>query len=206
MVMYTFSKLEEPVKVFSVGHFFVWEKKEGEKHLYRISNVDYLTYETSGTLNANDSTGDKTIDDLVPEEGIMHTFFIGVKGPVKVYLKQPLTITRWGVGAIPGYVTQESSPIEAPNPSTFTVTLPETKFAINVENPLSEQVSYKIKFVGYKYKIEDIAVIKQIDDVTGNIYYEKVGKFPSPVIKEVLQAWIRGRVPELTTKGIVTRR
>jgi len=206
MTVYVFSKIEEPVKVFSVGHFFVWEKKEGEKHLYRISNVDYLTYEVSDTLNAGDFTGDRTIDDLIPEEGIMHTFFIGVRGAVKVYLKQPLTITRWGVGAIPGYITQETSPIEAPNPATFTVVMNGTKFAINVENPTDEEVKYKIKFVGYKYKIEDIAVIKGIDDVSGNIYYEKVGKYPSPVIKEVLQAWIRGRVPELTTKGIISRR
>ncbi len=203
MVFYIFSKFEEPVKVFSVGHFFVWEKKKGEKYLYRIDNVDFLNFSVSGTLGANSKTGDQEITDLIPESEIMYGFFVGVRGPVRVYARQPLTISRWGVGAIPGYITQEISPYENPNPATFTVTFEDTRFAINVENPTNETVNYKIRFVGYKYKITELAKVVSVDPDTGAIRYEKIEQsFPSAVIQEMLRLWIRGKLPEVVTTGI----
>ena len=206
MAFYLFTKFEEPVKVFSIGHFFVWEVRPGEKRLFRITNVDYLNYVLEGELGALARTGDVTIDNLVPEENVMNTFLVGVKGPVKVYLRQPLTIAKWGVGAIPGYVTQETSPYINPNPATFTVVMHDTKFAINVENILNEKVSYSIRFTGYKYQIESLAKIKEIDPATGAVKYEKLVPFPSGIVQEVLRLWLMGKIPELTTTGISATR
>jgi len=200
MALYLFTKFEEPVKIFSIGHFFV-VKRGYNRYLYRIVNVDYLDYVVSGNLNANQQTGYNEISDLIPEEDKMYGFLIGVRGPVKVYVKQPATTLKWGVGGLPGYITQETSPYEAPNPITFTVTLKDTKLLVNVENPLSEVVSYKIRFTGYKYQIQQLAEIKKI--TSDGVQYAKTDiDFPNDVVKEVLQAWIRGKIPEVTIEGL----
>lgn len=202
-MQYIFSKFDEPVKIFSVGHFFVWEKQPGKKFMYRIDNVDLLIYDYSGQLQGGQKISDVDISTLQPTEGVMYTFFVGVLGPIKVYLKQPTVIARWGVGGYPGYVTQETSPIYAPNPATFTVVLKDTKFTISIENPTQNTVNYTIRFYGYKYAIEEVSELLEVTD-EGVIRFKKspMVKIPSSVIEEKWRAYIRGALPELITQGI----
>lgn len=190
------AKWEEPFKVFSVGHYFVYDR-----YLWRIVNIDFLKYKESGTVGANTETAYQDMTVLEPEEGQMYGFIIGVKGPVLVNVKQPLAVTKWGTAKLPvGEITEIDSPYEDPDPSTFIVTLKDKRFARRIKNPLDEEAEYKIKYVGYKYEIKPLARILALTSSGAKVQYLTTD-FPRDVIMEKVKDWLRGRIPELTTTG-----
>ena len=190
-------KWEEPFKVFSIGHYFVLRIRPF-RLLFRIDNMDHMVYRESGTVSGGSSTDYQLMTALEPEENQLYGFLIGVKGPVKLSIKQPPAVVKWGTSYTPtGEITEITSPYEKPNPATFTVTFKNNTISRAISNQLSDDATYKIVYTGYKYELLKVAEITSLKN------YRIVNPdVPEDVVKDVMSAWIRGRIPEITLEGM----
>ena len=198
--MLAFSKWEEPFKVFSIGHFFVVKKSPTEIFLYKIVNADFMRYIEKGSLAAGAYTSFEDMKALEPHEGEMYGFLIGVRGPVTLKLRQPASVSRWGVKAAPeGEITENDSDYLNPDPATFVVTMKDNTIQRQIKNNLNEEAKYKVKYVGYKYSI--IPVAKILNVATGQ-YLPRTHEVADAIIKEMITLWMRGKLPQVTLEGL----
>ena len=91
----------------------------------------------------------------------------------------PSAVARWGVKGSPvGELTYEISPAEDPNPTTIMATIHERPITVEFDNNLSVAVTPKLRFIGFKYKIEKVT-----DDIKRR---ELENKFKEGKLPEIL--------------------
>ena len=197
------TKFENLLKVFSIGHYFVWKAEENLWKVYRVNNAEGLFYVKEVTVPAGQTVtlSETDLKPLEPPSGQMYGFIIAVQGNVKVRVNQPLTTPKWGVGSLAGEITEEISSITNPNPLTFTITLKGNPISMQVENPTSVDQVARIYFIGAKYEIMEIAEIRGFTR-EGVIFRQTNPNFPTAVVREVIEMWKYGRIPEISTRAV----
>jgi len=158
-----------------------WYFKLGDKY-YHVVARDFFKYDYSfGTVSAGGESGKVTIDNLEPEKGEIYVFTLGVfqKG-VEIEVYQPPATGRFGVKNYIATVDYELSPAEEPNQSIMLVTAFGKSIAFNAKNNLPVSISPKVRFIGFKYKVEEV-----VDPVK---------------IRELERMFKEGKLPELATR------
>jgi predicted kinase len=69
-------------------------------------------------------------------------------------------------------------------------------------NPLGLEQPYAIRFLGYKYRVNQIAQIIQepSGEYTANLLTREV---PERIVDKMIEAWLEGSLPEITLKSNV---
>ena len=80
--------------------------------------------------------------------------------------------------------------------------MPENGISIQVENKTNVTQVAKIYFIGAKYEIMELAEIRGFSR-EGVIYRQTNNNFPDAVVREVIELWKYGRIPEISTKAVV---
>ena len=194
---------EKPVKVFSIDQYFVFTDANGKHYLYRVEDVDGLIYNLQGVLQPSQATGLQDLSStLVPPQGQMYAFEIGVWGYIDVILYQPSSTLRLSPQAVVSHITEDISPIEDPSPLTFTVTWPNTSLSVNIVNvnPFGLPQPYVVKFIGYKYKVNQLAQI--IQEPNGEYTLQVVSReIPEDILNKLVDDWLYGSLPEITIRA-----
>jgi len=148
MIGATVFKVLEPCYYFKMGDKF-----------YHVVSRDFLIYDKTFSSVAAGGTSDKTeVTELKPDKDEIYVFAIGVfqKG-INVHIYQPAAVARWGVKGNPvGNLTYEVSPAEDPNPATMVATIYERSITVEFENNNTVAVTPKLRFIGFKYKVEEV--------------------------------------------------
>lgn len=131
------------------------------------------------TIAPGTDTGDIEIVELTPaRDDEANIFMIGVANKVHVRLKQPPAVARWGTSFLTlGWVDNEISPFEDPNPGTTVCTMKNSPIVLNIFNPTDTALAPIVRFIGYTIKIKEIVEPKELAEVT--------------------ERWARAEIPEL---------
>jgi hypothetical protein len=134
----------------------------------------------------------------------MYAFRIGVWGYVNVTLYQPASKLKLSPSGVVSTFNQDISPIEDPSWLTFVITWPNTSMQLVVSNanPLGISQPYAIRFLGYKYRVNQIAQIIQepTGEYTANLLTREI---PERVVDKMIEAWLEGSLPEITLRSSV---
>jgi len=150
--------------------------KLGNKY-YHVVSRDFFKYDyTFSSVSAGGESGKTTIDNLEPEKGEVYVFTIGVfqKG-IEVETYQPPSTGRFGVKNYVSTIDYELSPAEDPNQCIVLVNTYGKSVAFNVKNNLDVSITPKLRFVGYKYKVEEVTDVGKIRELESLF---KEGKLP----------------------------
>lgn len=153
-----------------------WYFKLGEKY-YHVTARDFFKFDyTFSSVSAGGESGKTTIDNLEPEKGEVYVFTLGVfqKG-IEVEVYQPPATGRFGVKNYVASIDYELSPAEDPNTSIMLVTAFGKSIAFNVKNNLEVAVTPKVRFIGFKYKVEEVTDTAKISELERLF---KEGKLP----------------------------
>lgn len=193
----TYNELKLSPQFFYVGDYFALEKHDGT-YLYKVENRDPLKYIKTGKLAPGQSIREED-ETLVPPEGQIYTFLIGVKGAVRVYVYQPPAVSRFGLSTFPGWISELDSPYEDPNPMTQIFTFLGYKFSYEIKNMIEDENWYILKFIGYKYLIKEVAQIKPYERILST-------DIPEKIIREMIERYYLDKLPAITLSGIVSRK
>jgi len=168
-----------------IGQFKIlepcWYFKLGDKY-YHVVARDFFRYDyTFSSVSAGGESGKTTLDNLEPEKGEVYVFTLGVfqKG-IEVEVYQPPATGRFGVKNYVASIDYELSPAEDPNQCIMLVSTYGKSVAFNVKNNLEVAIQPKLRFVGYKYMVEEVT--------------------DPAKIKELERMFKEGKLPELATK------
>lgn len=141
-------KVLEPAYYFKMGDDF-----------YRVVSRDFMIFDKTFDEVSPGATSDKIeITELETDKDEVYVFAVGVfnKG-LNVHVYQPAAVARWGVKGSPvGNLTYDISPAEDPNPATMMATVYERTLTVEFENMNPVAVVPRLRFIGFKYKIEKI--------------------------------------------------
>jgi len=197
------TKFENLLKVFSAGHYFVYKEAENLWKLYRINNAEALFYKYEVELAPNQTVtiSEKDLSLLIPPKGQMYGFTIAVKGNVSVIISQPPAVPRFGAGSVAGEITEDIASLDELNPLIFVVTLPDQGISLQVKNLTDVTQKATIYFIGAKYTIMELAEIRgwTPEGVIVNITNKN---FPTNVIREMIELWKYGKLPEILTTAV----
>jgi len=158
-----------------------WYFKLGDKY-YHVLRRDFFKYDYTYTTSvaAGGESGKVTIENLEPEKGEVYVFTIGVfqKG-IEVEVYQPPATGRFGVKNYVSTIDWELSPAEEPNEAIMLVNVFGKSVAFNFKNNLDVAITPKIRFVGYKYIVEEVTDPAKIRELE-RLYKE--GKLPELLI------------------------
>ena len=196
---------DKNIKVFSIDQYFVLTDQNNKHYLYRIEDVDGLVFTVKNTLQPNQSiplTSSDVLQPLIPPQGQMYAFRIGVWGYVNVTLYQPSSKLKLSPNGVVSTFNQDISPIEDPSWLTFVVTWPNTSMQVVVSNanPLNISQPFALRFIGYKYRVNQIAQI--IQETSGEYVSNLVTReVPEKIVDRMIDAWLEGSLPEITLKS-----
>jgi len=145
--------MKDVLKLLEPCHYF----KLGDKY-YHVTARDFFKYDyTFSSVSSGGESGKTTIDNLEPEKGEIYVFTVGVfqKG-IEVEVYQPQATGRLGVKNYVATIDWELSPAEDPNKGIVFVTAFGKGIAFNVKNNLETSITPKLRFMGFKYRIEEV--------------------------------------------------
>lgn len=130
------------------------------KKFYKIKSRDYLRISKSySEISPGNETGFSEATIIKPSPDIFYQVRIGVDNNVRVKMKQPAAITKFGTDQKPeGFIDNNVSPKNYPSEESEIYVAPETAPQINIENPSENLVDITptLYFVGYKYEVEEL--------------------------------------------------
>ena len=145
---------------FAIGDNIEVTLPGGEKEYYTITRVDDLIYpKTFSAIGAGDTMTFTEVTDLDPPTGMLYQINgIEVLSNVKVYIKQPAAVNRWGPIKAPeaGYLTDRNSPEASPKLISL-FCLEENPPNVQIKNDTDISIAPKLRFLGWSYTIAKIA-------------------------------------------------
>ncbi|RLF61207.1 MAG: hypothetical protein DRN25_00900 [Thermoplasmata archaeon] len=130
-----------------------------EVKYYKILNRDPIMFvNVHSALSAGATETYTEISDLDPPDGeIYQIYAILVRGNVKVYIKQPPAVDRFGTNRSPtgGYLTDRISPVSSGKIINLWITKNNAP-SVQIENPTNVTITPKLYWFGWKYKVEEV--------------------------------------------------
>ena len=164
------------MKIFET-QWYIRISDKTKPNYYKIIARDFLKFDkTFDTVTSGSESTDYTVTELEPPENELYVFTIGLYNDVKVMLKQPPAISKWGCKGSPmGQITMEESPAEDPSPKTMVAAIKGFPIILRFRNDADVDLAPKVKFIGFKYKISPVTEPEKIAELETKW---KEGKLP----------------------------
>lgn len=165
------------METLRVGDNISITKSKAKPKFYRIVGRDKFFYEdahSSLAAASEDSAYTKITNLDPPAEQLYYIYGIGMVGNVRLYLKQPAAVQRWGTELSPegSFLDDRISPRNAPEPIELWLTHDIPPFVKKVNFTRSAIVA-TITWFGWKFLLDELTKEEQAEvERTGR--YEKI--------------------------------